>query len=184
MSKLELQSKAKLRSGVSFEESLEATLLVPSLYERIGEDGLYQLSLLFYDRVFADQENVWFLNIFASSSKNEAVDNQYRFLVQTFGGPELYREKKGKYTRLTGRHASYQFGHAAAERWIQHMKGALEDHESLQHDLAAKKTLIKYFSYTAHYIVLASEYMRPDQVSASMRAKSVVGRDKWSPLDI
>ena len=72
MSKLELQSKAKLRSGVSFEESLEATLLVPSLYERIGEDGLYQLSLLFYDRVFADQENVWFLNILARSGLEKA----------------------------------------------------------------------------------------------------------------
>ena len=37
---------------------------------------------------------LWFCNrytVFSSSTKKEAVDNQYRFLVQTFGGNELYR---------------------------------------------------------------------------------------------
>lgn len=36
-------------------------------------------------------EAQWFLNIFSSSTKQEAVDNQFRFLVQQFGGPDLYR---------------------------------------------------------------------------------------------
>jgi len=48
-----------------------------SLYGRIGgEDGCRELCELFYDRVFADAEAAWFRNIFASSTKNEAVDNQ------------------------------------------------------------------------------------------------------------
>jgi truncated hemoglobin YjbI len=110
MSKYELQLKAKERSGVSYEESSKATNLVPSIYERIGRaDGFERLSQLFYDRVFADKDATWFLNIFSSSTKAEAVENQYMFFVQTFGGPSLYQQKKGKYTRLVGRHANYRY---------------------------------------------------------------------------
>ena len=123
MSKYELQKQAFQASGVSYEESLIAQQkLQPSIYERLGTDGLKELSQRFYNRVFDDKEATWFLNIFASSSKAEAIENQvrtvtlsptskrislisliarpsflsfiiykYRFLVQTFGGPDLYR---------------------------------------------------------------------------------------------
>jgi len=122
-----------------------------------------KLSQLFYDRVFDDTEQ-WFLNIFSSSTKQEAVENQYRFFVQTFGGPDLYRQKKGKYTRLAGRHANYPIGTNAANRWVEHMVLAIEDHDALKDDEEARKHLVNYFRYTAHYIVAAMEYMRPDQV--------------------
>jgi truncated hemoglobin YjbI len=136
------------------------------IFERIGlEEGCRQLSQLFYDRVFADRDNPWFLHIFASSTKSEAIDNQYRFFVQSFGGPALYQQKKGKYTRLVGRHANYFINVKAAQRWTEHMLLALEDHSFLKHDEEAKELLRKYFLYTAHYIVVASEYMRPDQLS-------------------
>lgn len=79
MSKQSLQRKAKLNSGVSYEESVQALHLQPSIYERIGkEDGCRTLSELFYERVFNDTEAQWFLNIFSSSTKNEAIDNQVR----------------------------------------------------------------------------------------------------------
>ena len=76
MSKGELQEKAWAASGISFHESQEVLKLEPSLYQRLGEKGLLELSTLFYDRVFDDQESLWFLNIFATSSKAEAIDNQ------------------------------------------------------------------------------------------------------------
>jgi len=168
MSKQELQNAAKLNSGVSYEESIVASQLEPPIYERIGkEEGFMKLSQLFYDRVFDDdsKRSQWFLNIFSTSTKQEAVDNQYRFLVQTFGGPDLYREKKGKYTRLAGRHANYNIGTRAAVQWVEHMERAIDDHDSLKDDVEAKEHLKKYFNYTAHYIVAAMEYMRSDQVS-------------------
>ena len=189
MSKLELQQRAFQAAGVSYEDSVNVTRLVPSLYERLGcESGMKELSTLFYDRVFDDSENNWFLSIFASSTKAEAIDNQYRFFVQTFGGPNLYRQKgKGKYTRLTGRHANYPIGHTAADRWVQHMDYAIEEHSELKtkspscegdrnhgdkvsgHDIVkiteTKEAMRAYFRYTAHYIVVASEYMRDDQLS-------------------
>ena len=74
------------------------------------------------------------------------------------------RQKKGKYTRLVGRHANYNIGSKAAERWVHHMKEAVESHEALKDDAKARELLVKYFQYTAHYIVAASDYMRPDQV--------------------
>jgi len=163
MSKYELQNVAYERSGVSHTDSLMATELRPTLFERVGEDGFHELSQKFYDRVFADKEAAWFLNIFSSSTKQEAVDNQYRFFVQTFGGSDLYRQKKGKHTRLVGRHANYNIGNHAADRWVEHMQAAMKEVASI--DEEARDVLYKYFRYTAHYIVAASEYMRPDQVS-------------------
>ena len=163
MSKLELRQAAFERSGISYEESTVATELRPSIYDRLGEKGLQHLSETFYDKVFADQ-NKTFLSIFSSSTRQEAVENQYLFFVETFGGPALYKAKKGKYTRLVGRHANYSIGHGAADRWVEHMKAAMAEHDTLKDDPEARTALHKYFLYMAHYIVVASEYMRPDQV--------------------
>eukprot|EP00977_Amphora_coffeiformis_P016522 scaffold5138_cov170-Amphora_coffeaeformis.AAC.3 len=172
MSKQSLQKTASERSGVTFEESTEATSMKPSLYERIGVEGIRELSTRFYDKVFDDKEALWFLNIFSSSTRSEAIENQYLFFVQTFGGPALYANKKGKYTRLVGRHANYTIGAGAADRWVFHMTQAIEEHPLMAEDMEAKQKLEKYFRYTAHYIVVASEYMRPDQLSGGTQIDS------------
>lgn len=173
MSKYDLRSKSARLSGVTYEQSLLAsTSLVPPLLERIGIDGFRTLATLFYARVFADKAHPWFLGIFATSTRAEAIDNQYRFLVQTFGGPALYKEKKGKYTRLVGRHANYKIGRTAAERWMHHMERAIDEHEPLTGDEEARDTLKMYFRYTAFYIVAASEYMRDDQLSGGTQLDS------------
>ena len=165
MSKYDLQREASELSGVSYDESQRALHLHPSLYDRLGLDGILALSRLFYDSVFSDKDNLWFINIFASSTKEEAIDNQYRFLVQTFGGPSIYQDKKGKYTRLVGRHANFIIGQAAAKRWLHHMDLAMKNHDGIQHDEEAREALRLYFRFMAHYIVVAKEFMRPDQLT-------------------
>lgn len=194
MSKYELRSKTFSLSDVSYEQSLLAsTSLTPPLLQRIGgPSGFHTLATLFYQRVFADKSNPWFLGIFATSTQSEAIDNQYRFLVQTFGGPELYKEKKGKYTRLVGRHANYKIGKNAAKRWIYHMELAIDEHPALyssslsidsdnveqgeekknDNNEEAREYLKMYFRYTAYYIVAASEYMRDDQLSGGTQLDS------------
>uniref|UniRef100_A0A7S2WRL1 Globin n=1 Tax=Eucampia antarctica TaxID=49252 RepID=A0A7S2WRL1_9STRA len=172
MSKQQLQDYAFKYSGVTYEESLEAINIKPSIYERIGDKGFMKLSELFYERVFNDDDAAWFLNIFSSSTKNEAVDNQFRFFVQTFGGPDLYRQKKGKYTRLAGRHANYNIGTNAANRWVMHMDNAIDEHKELKEDIECRQLLKKYFTYTAHYIVTAMTYMRSDQLSGGTKIDS------------
>jgi hypothetical protein len=77
----------------------------------------------------------------------------------------LYRQKKGKYTRLAGRHANYNIGTKAAHRWLHHMGEAIAENEGLKSDDEARGKLVKYFTYTAHYLVGAMTYMRSDQVS-------------------
>ncbi|KAL3804074.1 hypothetical protein HJC23_006465 [Cyclotella cryptica] len=169
MSKHNLQTAAAKLSGVSYEQSLLAsTSLHPTLLDRIGgPSGFYTLSTLFYNRVFNDTANPWFLGIFATSTKEEAIDNQYRFLVQFFGGEELYNAKKGgKYgVRLVGRHANYQIQARAAERWVEHMNCAIDEHEALLGDKEGRDYLKLYFRFTAYYIVVAKDYMRDDQLS-------------------
>jgi len=76
MSKYELQDQARQASGVSFDQSKEAVNLSPTLFERLGENGFEELSTLFYDRVFGDKDTAWFLNIFSSSTRAEAIENQ------------------------------------------------------------------------------------------------------------
>lgn len=174
MSKYELQSQTTFLSGVTVEQSrLAITALSPPLLTRVGgEEGFQKLATLFYNRVFNDKQNPWFLGIFASSTRSEAVDNQYRFLVETFGGEALYKAKKGKYTRLVGRHANYKITTDAAERWLVHMNGAIDEHDELKQDEEAKEYLKKYFRYMAFYIVAAKEYMRDDQLSGGTQIDS------------
>ena len=174
MSKYELRSQTASLSGVTYEQSLLATTaLSPPLLTRIGgSDGFHTLASLFYDRVFDDKQNPWFLGIFASSTRSEAIDNQYRFLVETFGGEPMYKAKKGKYTRLVGRHANYKITTDAAERWLVHMNGAVDEHEELKQDEEAKEYLKQYFRFMAFYIVVASEYMKDDQLSGGTQIDS------------
>jgi truncated hemoglobin YjbI len=168
MSKYEIQQRVEDVSCVSYEQSCQAIQLSdPSMLERVGGiPGFKRLSELFYDRVFADEQHPWFRSIFASSTKEEAIENQYTYLVQTFGGPKLYSEqrKKGKYVRLVGRHAAYPIGTDAAERWMHHMTLALHEHPVLCQDREDQEVLLLFFRYTAYYIVVASEFMRTDQV--------------------
>ena len=45
------------------------------------------------------------------------------------------------------------------------MEAAIDEHENLRNSNETRENMKKYFAYTAHYIVAAMEYMRPDQLS-------------------
>jgi len=171
MSKHSLRHSATLNSGVTFDQSEVYKTLRPNVFDRLGgEEGTKLLSTLFYNRVFSDSKNPWFVSIFASSHKKEAIDNQYRFFVQTFGGPTLYTDKKGgRFMRLAGRHAAYPIGTRSATRWVEHMISAMAEHPSTSVDGELRYALNDYFNFIAHYIVATMEYMRPDQLSGGTK---------------
>lgn len=77
MSKYELQAEALEASGISYETSQQALNLSPSIYHRLGTEGFRELSELFYNRVF-DDDDPMFQSIFSSSTKQEAIENQVR----------------------------------------------------------------------------------------------------------
>jgi hypothetical protein len=45
------------------------------------------------------------------------------------------------------------------------MGEAIKENKGLESDDEAREKLVKYFTYTAHYLVAAMTYMRSDQVS-------------------
>jgi hemoglobin len=57
---------------------------------------------------------------------DEPIRNQAEFLIQYFGGPQAYSQRKG-HPRLRMRHAPYAIDLDARNAWMEHMLGALED---------------------------------------------------------
>ena len=142
-----LREEAKTMSGVSHEAVEKAR--TSKLFDRFGLETFKALSTSFYDRVFEDKG--WFRNIFANVTKEAAIQNQFEFLVQEFGGPNLYAQRKG-YTALLGRHGPYAITEQAATRWLEHMFGALDS--TTQFDEDARQILRNYFRFMSAYIVI------------------------------
>ena len=51
------------------------------------------------NRVYEDEEE-WFREIFSGSRKEDAIQNQYEFLVQRMGGPPLFSQRRGNLIEL------------------------------------------------------------------------------------
>jgi len=101
----------------------------PSLFEELGHDLIFQLSTKFYDRVFADDDPEYstvFSSMFKTRDKENAIRNQAEFFIQRFGGPPLYSNRKG-HPALRGRHAGFSINTKSAERWLFHMRLAMQD---------------------------------------------------------
>lgn len=137
-----------------------------NLYERLGWDTFCRLAEDFYSRVFSDED--WFRDIFANATRDAAVRNQSEFLAQEFGGPQLYRERKG-HTAILGRHGPYPLSERAAERWLEHMGGAVA---SVVVDAESRDLLMGYFNHMAWYIVYGHELV------SGMRTVGYFGKHK------
>ncbi|CAM6121110.1 unnamed protein product [Calypogeia fissa] len=160
---MSLQEQATIRSGVRQEDAFAIDEV--NLYQRLGQDAFVQLSTNFYNRVY-DDENEWFKSIFANSSKEEAIQNQYEFFIQRMGGPPLYSRRKG-HPALIGRHAPYAVTEQAAQRWLQHMRAALDSVEAIDAD--SKTRMWNFFRHTAFFLVAGKEMMSGQTKRASGR---------------
>ncbi len=150
-----LRKQAEELSGVPY--SAVEVAKAADLYSRIGESTIRALSTAFYDGVYGDETG--FRDIFANTTKEQAVRNQYEFLVQEFGGPRLYEARKG-HTALLGRHAPYPVTHDAAKTWLRHMSAALE---KMENEISAsdRRMLLDYFRHMAAYVVVGRELLNP-----------------------
>lgn len=117
-----------------------------NLYELLGRDTIVALSTRFYDLVYADTEPA-FRGMFPKD-KAGAIQNQYEFLIQRLGGPELYSDRKG-HPALRARHDRFAIGRAQADQWLAYMRRAL-DHESIPAD--ARQRLDEYFTASAYFL--------------------------------
>jgi truncated hemoglobin YjbI len=117
-----------------------------NLYEEIGPEIIVKLAREFYTRVYADTDP-WFRDMFPDDMES-AIQNQYEFFMQRFGGPNIYSERKG-HPALRGRHARFRITKAGAERWLKYMHEAM-DAVGLSDN--AKERMSEFFTDTAFFL--------------------------------
>lgn len=133
-------------TGITRERALRIDEV--NLFERLGKPVFEKLSTEFYARVFND-ELTWFRNIFKSSTREEATQNQMEFFIQRLGGPPLYSQRKG-HPALIARHMKFNMSLKATERWVYHMQQALAATPEIDAD--SRERMLDFFTHTAYFL--------------------------------
>lgn len=94
-----------------------------SFYTAVGgEQTFRRLVGEFYAGVALDPE---LRVIYPEEDLGPAADRLALFLIQYWGGPSTYSAERG-HPRLRMRHAPYVVDQAQRERWLRHMRAALD----------------------------------------------------------
>jgi hemoglobin len=94
-----------------------------SLFERIGGAPTFdRLVRAFYDGVRTDPV-IW--PMYPADDLEGAIWRLSHFLQQYWGGPTTYSEERG-HPRLRMRHMPFRITSEARERWLHHMRTAVE----------------------------------------------------------
>ncbi len=116
------------------------------VFERLGEDGFAALVAAFYRRVPSDD----ILGPMYPQDDFAGAEERLRdFLVQRFGGPTRYSERRG-HPRLRARHVPFAIDSAARDRWLALMDEALLE-TNTPADVVA--TLRPFFAQVATFMV-------------------------------
>jgi hemoglobin len=83
-----------------------------------------------------------------AAGMTEAREKLALFLMQFFGGPSIYSEKRG-HPRLRMRHFPFAIGPAERDAWLRHMNAAIDAVPALA---PVVDTLRRYFSDSAHFL--------------------------------
>ena len=119
----------------------------PTLYRQIGGEAAFdRLVHRFYQLVAADPE---LRRVYPSRDLGPAEEHLRLFLIQYWGGPATYSERRG-HPRLRMRHARFVIGEAERDAWLRHMRTALDE---LSLDPAADAQLWDYLVMAAHSLV-------------------------------
>lgn len=96
----------------------------PSLYDRVGGMPYFErLVQRFYDGVAADDV---LRRLYPEADLAPARRRLTLFLVQYWGGPTTYLEERG-HPRLRARHFAFSIGGPERDRWLFHMRSAIDD---------------------------------------------------------
>jgi hemoglobin len=128
-----------------------AELMAQSVYDRIGGDdggpeAFAALVDAFYDRV--EDDPVLRPMYPDDEGMAEAREKLALFLMQFFGGPALYAEKRG-HPRLRMRHVPFAIGPAERDAWLRHMNAAIDSVPALA---PVADTLRSYFKDAANFL--------------------------------
>jgi len=122
-----------------------------SFYDLVGGHETFQrLVHRFYQGVATDD---LLRPMYPEADLGPAEDRLRMFFEQYWGGPTTYSEQRG-HPRLRMRHAPYRVDPAARDRWLHHMKVALDELELAPplHD-----EMWHYLERVAHFLVNTDE---------------------------
>src|SRR5437868_15125490 len=100
-------------------------LLDTRVYSIISEEGFTRLIAAFHRRVATDEI---LRPLYPEPDLAGAEQRLREFLVQRFGGPMRYSERRG-HPRLRMRHAPFTIDQRGRDRWIELMEQALAEAE-------------------------------------------------------
>jgi hemoglobin len=122
---------------------------VPPLFERVGGEAVFRALVdRFYEGVAADPE---LRPMYPEEDLGPARERLTLFLIQYWGGPGTYSEQRG-HPRLRLRHAPFRIDEAARDRWLIHMRAAVD---TLDLAPADEAELWQYLERTAFFMVNA-----------------------------
>jgi hemoglobin len=138
-------AEAKGRRVVSISKSDEAD---KPLYERIGEEPFRRIVHAFYQGVAEDPE---LRALYPEEDLGPAEERLTLFLIQYWGGPRTYSAERG-HPRLRMRHATFLIDYAARDRWLRHMRVAVDEARLPE---AEHAELWAYLEHAANFMVNA-----------------------------
>ena len=118
-----------------------------SFYEIVGGEPTFRrLVDRFYEGVAQDE---LLRPMYPEEDLEPAKDRLRTFLIQYWGGPREYQERRG-HPRLRLRHAPFPVSPAARDAWLRHMREAVD---SLELPPLQRDTLWDYLERAAHSMV-------------------------------
>lgn len=128
-----------------------------SFYDAVGgHDTFVQLVATFYAEVAGDP---LLRPMYPNEDLSDPAARLTMFLEQYWGGPTTYSEVRG-HPRLGMRHAPFAVTPAARDRWLTHMRTALDQSDmSPEH----KATFWEYVDRAAHFLVNTPAEERPQR---------------------
>jgi hemoglobin len=119
----------------------------PTFYDAVGgEETFRRLVHHFYAGV---AEDPLLRPLYPEPDLAGAEERLRMFLVQYWGGPRTYQERRG-HPRLRMRHAPFAIGIAERDAWLRHMRAAVD---SLDLPESAAVLLWDYLEMAAHSMV-------------------------------
>src|SRR5215472_4214720 len=118
-----------------------------SFYDAVGgEETFTRLVRRFYAEVESDPE---LRAVYPSKDLGPAEEHLRLFLMQYWGGPTTYNERRG-HPRLRMRHVRFAIGEAERDAWLRHMRTAMDE---IGLDPEHDQRLWEYLVMAAHSLV-------------------------------